>query len=128
MTEVDGVVASVSQSGSGIQINGVWYNYSSRTPVTTKPIRGQHVKLTHDESRWIQGLEILDGGAVQQRPGGGGPPRPRMTESERREVRRMNVLRTAADFAGRLSMSKEGISSKDVIVIAEHWLEWLERE
>jgi hypothetical protein len=133
MAEITGVVSSVSQTGTGIQIDGKWFNYSRNNIISNKPIRGQRVTLDYDPKPdgspggWINSLEILDDGAVQQRPAGGGS-RSRMTNEERREIRRMNILRTASDFAGRLSMTREGISSADVLKIADAWLAWLEKK
>lgn len=132
MTDLTGVVSAVSSTGTGIQVNGAWYSYSSRTPVPEKPVRGHRVRLDSDPypdgrpGGFIKSLEILDGGAVQQLPSKGGG-RPGMTPEERREIKRMNILRTAADFAGRTSMSSsEPIKSSDVLKIADAWLKWLE--
>src|SRR5216117_3748278 len=105
MAETTGTVIAVNPSGSGIKVGDTWLNYGQRVSIPNKPIKGQRVTVQHDADRWITAVEILDGGVVTQRPTGGGMSRPRMTEEERGEVRHMNVLRTAADFAGRKSQT-----------------------
>ena len=131
MAEQTGIVSSVNQAGTGINVGGTWYNFSNRTPVT-KPVRGQKVRLEYEPfpdgrpGGFVQSLEVLDGGAVQQLPSKGGG-RPGMSPEERMEIKRMNILRTAADFAGRKSMSSgDEIKSTDVLKIADSWLRWLE--
>lgn len=136
MPEITGVVNAVSSDGGGFKINDSWLNYSREGYEGTKPIRGQRITVKFNERAdgrpggWITGIDILDGGAVQQRPAGGGGGRG-LPEQDRREIRRMSVLKAAADFAGRLSMSQaegEKIKSADVLRIAESWLKWVEQK
>lgn len=130
MAEATGFVRSVNQTGTGIQLDsGEWFNYSNRTPVATKPQRGHRVTVTFDPqarqdgngfNRWITGIEILDGGAIQTpKPGprfGGKSP------EERLEIKRMSALRSAAAFLG----SRQDAKSSDVTKVAEYFVKWME--
>jgi len=131
---VTGVVSAVSASGTGIQINNEWFNYSSRIQIETKPIRGQKVTLQFEPqeyngriNRWIQAVEILDGGAVQQRPGGGGAPRGRPVD-ERREIMRQTALKAATEFSAAKAQVQEGVTSQAVLQIADLFYAWLTKQ
>lgn len=133
MSEVTGVITSVSQSGTGIKIGEDWLNYSNRTPIANKPVRGQRVTVQFDEqnssdgraSRWINSITILDNGVIAMRPGGGGGGRQRSPE-ELRSIVRQSVLRSAATFCAGVAMGQGiKVSSSDVLRIAEDWIDWL---
>lgn len=55
---------------------------------------------------------------VHERRGGGGGKSP----AELREIRRMSVLKSAAEFAA----SRPDLKSADVLAIAGRWLAWVE--
>ena len=131
MSTHNGIVKGVS--ATGFVIGEDWFNYPTNYPADrAKPIRGQRVNVTYkakSEGRpggWIEDVEILDGGAVQQKPSGGG--RPGRPPEERREIIRQSVLKAAVEFAGHIMMSsptQERISSTDVLKIADRWVEWV---
>src|SRR5436309_7516621 len=105
---VTGVVEQVASAGTGIRIAGEWLNYSRNHPDVPRPIRGQRVSVQverSDRGSWIAGLEVLDGGAVQfpQRgPGGGRSP------AELRDIRRLAVLKAAAEFGSSAAAGRAG--------------------
>ena len=129
---VTGVISAISAAGTGIQINGEWLNYSRSVQIENKPIKGQRVTVEYEPAewngrpqKWIHSVEILDGGAVQQRPSGGGN-RGRPIE-ERREILRQTALKAATEFCSAMAQVKEGVKSNDVLTIADSFLAWLNK-
>ena len=122
-----GVVEAVSQNGSGIRVAGEWLNYSRRHADVIRPVRGQRVSAQLERTErgaWIIGMDVLDGGAIQlpQRRGGFRP------QSDPREIRRLACLKAAAQFASGKCAGGADIHSREVLAIAEAWLEWVERK
>jgi hypothetical protein len=131
MSSTTGTINGVS--ATGFVIDGAWFNFGSSFD-RQKPIKGQRVNVTYKEKSpgqpggWVEDVEILDGGAVQQRASG--PGRPGRSPEERREIIRQSVLKSAVEFAGHVMMSsptQERISSTDVLKIADRWVEWVQK-
>jgi len=124
---VTGVVEAVSQNGSGIRVAGEWLNFSRHHADVVRPVRGQRVSAQLERTErgaWIVALDVLDGGAIQlpQRRGGF------RSQSDPREIRRLACLKAAAQFASGKCASGADIHSREVLAIAEAWLEWVERK
>ena len=121
---VTGLVEQVNQKGTGIKVAGEWLN-ASQFHAVTLPQAGQRVGVQVERTErgaWIQAVDVLDGGQIhplpqQPRRVGGRSP------AELREIRRMSVLKAAADFA----TSRPEMKSADVLAVAERWLAWLEQ-
>jgi len=43
-------------------------------------------------------------------------------------ITRLAVLKAAAEFVGRYAQMREDIKSEHVLVLADRWLEWVERD
>ena len=93
--------------------------------MTELPKPGQRVNVQverTDRSAWIDSAEVLDGGTdhplAQQRRGGGGGRSP----VELREIRRLGVLKAAAEFCA----ARPDVKSSEVVQVADRWLTWVE--
>ena len=64
-------------------------------------------------------MTILDGGAIQGRPGGGG--RPGRSPEEVRSIERQAMVKAAAEFAA----SRPDMKAADVLRVAQAWYEWV---
>ena len=121
---VSGLVEQVNARGTGIKVAGQWLN-ASQFHAVTLPQAGQRVDVQierTDRGAWIQGVDVLDGGTIhplrqQPRRGGGRSP------AELREIRRLAVLKAAAEFGA----SRPDVKSGEVLKIAECWLAWVEK-
>lgn len=123
---VTGLVERINDKGTGIKVSGEWCNASQYVnPPLEMPKLGQRVNLQverTDRGIWIQSVEVLDGGQIHQLPqvvrrGGSG-----RSPAELRDIRRLSVLRSAAEFGA----SRPEIKSADVLAIAGRWLAWVE--
>jgi hypothetical protein len=108
---VEGTVESANPKG--IKLGGEWRNVSKFRPVDLPPV-GSTVRADIDAKGFLTSIELLDEHAsvtasVSQRD---------------RQIARLAVLKAAA--AGK-AMSTE-VSSRDVLLIADAWLEWVNRD
>ena len=81
------------------------------------PDRGARVRLDLDNKGFIRSLQILDAADTAGAS--------TMTTRDR-EIRRMAVLKAAANFLGLMSQCREEVKSDHVLLLADRWLAWLE--
>jgi len=110
--EVEGLVESVN--AKGLKIGGAWVNVSQFNPVEL-PEAGAKVRLQIDSKGYIKTLEVL--GAERKSAG--------LERDER--ITRLAVLKAAAEFVGRFSQVREEVRSEHVLVLADKWLEWVNK-
>ena len=111
---VEGIVDSANDRG--VKVGGEWRNVSRFHPVDL-PDRGARVRLALDNKGFIRILQILDAA----------PSSASASSSNRdREIRRMAVLKAAANFRGLMSQVREEIKSDHVLLLADRWLAWVE--
>lgn len=112
---VEGIVESANDRG--IKVGGEWRNVSRFHPVDL-PDRGARVSLELDNKGFIRSLQILDAA-----PNVGAS----IATTRDREIRRMAVLKAAANFLGLMSQCREEVKSDHVLLLAGKWLAWVER-
>jgi hypothetical protein len=108
--EVEGVVEGVN--ATGLKIGGAWVNVSRFHPVEL-PEAGAHVRLKVDAKGYIVDLEQLSSPAV-------------LSDRDDR-ITRLAVLKAAAQFVGVWGQTREEIKSDHVLILAERWLEWVQK-
>jgi len=113
---VEGTVESANPKG--IKLGGEWRNVSKFRPVDLPPV-GSTVRADIDDKGFLKTIEVLQSdehtsvtASVSQRD---------------RQIARLAVLKAAAAFCAGKAMSTE-VSSRDVLLIADAWLEWVNRE
>ena len=111
--DVEGVVESVN--ATGLKIGGAWVNLSKFHPVDL-PEAGAHVRLKIDSKGYIVSLEDLTLGTFT-RPS---------AKDER--ITKMAVLKAAAEFVGLWGQNRQEVKSDHVLVLADRWLEWVQRD
>lgn len=111
---VEGIVEDANERG--IKVGGEWRNVSKFHPVDL-PDRGTRVRLELDSKGFIRALHILD---AASRPGAS------TTTTRDREIRRMAVLKAAANFLGLMGQAREDVKSDHVLLLADRWLAWVE--
>jgi hypothetical protein len=99
-----------------VKVRGERLNVSQFHPLGDMPKRGQRVNLQverTDRASWIEGLEVLDYGTVQQLAQ---PHRStgKCGSTNPRDIR-VAVLKAAAAFAA----SRQDVKSSDVLTIAD---------
>ena len=115
---VEGTVEANNEKG--LKIKGQWYNVSKFRPVEIfKAPTGTRVRLGIDNNGWIRELEILE--AKEPAPAAGSVAR-----DDR--ITRLAVLKAAANFVGLWGQHREEIKSEHVLMLADKWLEWVNRE
>jgi hypothetical protein len=112
---VEGIVESANDRG--IKVGGEWRNASKFHPVEL-PDRGTRVRCQLDGKGFIRTLEILDAAPTIGSP---------TSNTRDREIRRMAVLKAAANFLGLMGQSREEVKSDHVLLLADKWLAWVER-
>ena len=113
---VEGLIESANEHG--IKVGGEWRNVSKFHPVDV-PDRGARVRLELDAKGFIKSLQVLDAA----------PASTSTSSSNRdREIRRLTVLKAAANFLGLMSQCREEVRSDHVLVLADKWLAWVEHE
>ena len=112
---VEGIVEGANDCG--IKVGGEWRNASKFHPVDL-PDRGTRVRLELDGKGFIRALHILD---AASRAGAS------TTSTRDCEIRRMAVLKAAANFLGLMSQCREEVKSDHVLLLADKWLAWVER-
>lgn len=111
---VEGLVESANDHG--IKVGGEWRNVSKFHHVDL-PDRGARVRLELDNKGFIKTVQVLDAA-----------PSSNSTSITRdREIRRMAVLKAAANFLGLMGQAREDVKSEHVLVLAERWLAWVEQ-
>ena len=110
--DVEGVVESVN--AKGLKIGGAWVNVSQFRPVDL-PETGAHVRLKIDSKGYIVTLENLS------------PAVPTVLSHKDERITRLAVLKAAAEFVGRYAQMREDVKSEHVLVLADRWLEWVNR-
>jgi len=111
--DVEGVVEATN--AKGLRIGGAWVNVSQFNPVEL-PEAGAKVRLQVDSKGYIKTLEVLG----EQRKSAG------VTERDER-ITRLAVLKAAAEFVGRFSQVREEVRSEHVLVLADRWLDWVNK-
>jgi hypothetical protein len=111
---VEGIVDSANDRG--VKVGGEWRNVSRFHPVDL-PDRGARVRLALDHKGFIRSLQILEAAANAGAS--------TMTTRDR-EIRRMAVLKAAANFLGLMSQAREEVKSDHVLLLADRWLAWVE--
>ena len=110
---VEGIVESANDRG--VKVGGEWRNVSRFHPVEL-PDRGVRVRLELDGKGFIRAVHILDAAANAA-----------ASTTRGREIRRMAVLKAAANFLGLMSQCREEVKSDHVLVLADKWLAWVEQ-
>jgi hypothetical protein len=111
--QVEGLVETVNDRG--IKVGGEWRNVSRFHPVDL-PDRGARVRLELDGKGFIKSPQVLD-------------QAPSANSSNRDStITRLSVLKTAANFLGAMAQVHEEVRSDHVVVLADKWLAWVERE
>jgi hypothetical protein len=102
---VEGIVDSANDRG--VKVGGEWRNVSRFHPVDL-PVRGARVRLELDNKGFIRSLQIAaantDGSTMITRD---------------REIRRMAVLKAAANFLGLMSQARDEVKSDHVLLSAD---------
>ena len=112
---VEGIVESANDRG--VKVGGEWRNVSRFHPVDL-PDRGARVRLELDNKGFIRSLQILQAAANAGAS---------TITTRDREIRRMAVLKAAANFLGLMSQAREEVKSDHVLLLADKWLAWVER-
>lgn len=104
-----GTVEAISRDGTGIKVEGTWYNYSKFAEFPEKPKLGDKVKLILD-GKWIKEIKILEKSAS--------------TPNHDKDLRisKLAVLNTAVEI---LKTHNIAITTDDVIATAEDLLRWV---
>ena len=104
-----GTVEAISRDGTGIKVEGTWYNYSKFLEFPQKPKPGDKVKLVLD-GKWIKEIQILKESTL--------------TPNQEKDLRisKLAVLNTAVEI---LKTQGEPITTDEVISVAEELLEWV---
>jgi len=114
LESVEGVVEQTN--ANGIKVAGTWLNVSKYRPLDP-PVVGTRVKCEVDNRGFIHSLEVLEPAA--QNPVG-------LSDGDER-IARLDVLKAAAAFVGLWGQTREDVKSDHVLVLANRWLEWVER-
>ncbi len=112
---VEGIVESANNRG--VKVGREWRNVSRFHPVDL-PDRGALIRLELDNKGFIRSLQILDAA-----PNAGAST----TTTRDRDIRRMAVLKAAANFLGLMSQAREEVKSDHVLLLADRWLAWVEQ-
>lgn len=99
-------------NATGVCIAGEWYNRSRFHPVDLPKV-GDQVSLDVDDKGYIRSVDLLEAEDVDEE---------RFVSAE--SATRLAVLQAAAAFGA----SRPDCKSDQVLVIAERWLEWVNRE
>jgi hypothetical protein len=104
-----GTVEAISRDGTGIKVEGTWYNYSKFLEFPQKPKPRDKVKLVLD-GKWIKEIQILKESTL--------------TPNQEKDLRisKLAVLNTAVEI---LKTRSEPITTDEVIAVAEELLEWV---
>jgi len=112
--QVEGLVEAVNPKG--LKIAGQWVNVSQFRPVEL-PETGSHVRLEVDSKGYIKELEVLK---TTDRS-------PAVLSDKDERITRLAVLKAAAEFVGLWGQTREEIKSDHVLLIADKWLDWVNK-
>jgi hypothetical protein len=110
---VDGIVEGVNERGVHLLGEQDWRNFSKYGDRLPPPGGGTRVRLGLDSGGFVRTLQVLDQPDAASRS---------------RDIRRLAVLKAAANFLGLMSQCREEIKSEHVLVLADRWLAWVEQE
>jgi len=110
--DIEGLVESVN--ATGLKIGGAWVNVSRFHPVAL-PDAGARVRLKIDSKGYIVDLETMS----QQTPA--------VLSDKDERITRLAVLKAAAEFVGLWGQTREDIKSDHVLLIADKWLDWINK-
>lgn len=113
MEVIEGTVEAVNERG--VRLAGNWYNVSKYRAVEL-PQTGAWVQLGVDPKGFILEVTTLD--ATDKTPA---------VSRDERENTRLAVLAVAAQFLGQLAHTRDDVRSDHVLMLADKWLEWVER-
>lgn len=121
-THVTGRVAFVNDKGIKLDDQQNWLNVSKFAHGVVLPERGQIVRCTLDKAGFLRSVEAADGSPLAAPPrmaGGADVP-----STKDRTITRLACLKAAAEFGA----SRADLKSGDVLLIAESWERWVNRE
>jgi hypothetical protein len=113
---IEGIVEAKNERG--IRINGDWYNNSQFRPVTL-PEQGVMVRLEVRPNGFIKTLEVIKSVSESSTSA--------VLSHKDQRITRLAVLKAAAEFVGRYAQMREDVKSEHVLVLADRWLEWVEK-
>jgi hypothetical protein len=116
---VEGTVASAN--GRGVKLTGQddYFNFSRYAdPPIAAPRRRQRIRIGLDADGYIRELQIVSSTSSRDAP----------ADERDRVIARLAVLKAAANFLGLMSQTREEVKSGHVLLLAEKWLAWVERE
>jgi len=111
--EVEGLVEAVN--ANGLKLGGAWVNVSQFHPVDLPEV-GAHVRLRIDSKGYIRSLDVLE---TERKSAG-------VAERDER-ITKLAVLKAAAEFVGLWGQTRAEVKSEHVLLLADKWLEWVER-
>ncbi|HYW87482.1 MAG TPA: hypothetical protein VFB50_06920 [Chloroflexota bacterium] len=114
---VEGLVEATN--ATGLKIGGAWLNRSQFHPVEL-PDAGARVRLKIDAKGFIKTLEVMDGTERVAKS-------PAVLSDKDERITRLAVLKAAAEFVGLWGQTREEIRSEHVLLIADKWLEWINK-
>jgi len=112
--QVEGLVEATN--AKGLKIAGQWVNVSQFRPVEL-PTTGSHVRLEVDSKGYIKELEVLNSNDRT----------PAVLSEKDERITRLAVLKAAAEFVGLWGQTREEIKSDHVLLVADKWLEWVNK-
>jgi len=124
----------------GLKVDGRWFNWSQYSRASVRPDEGDEVELEIARGKFINDARILEQGAQSPLdlddadPFGGAPAPPRATGARRAapaptptpnadrntEIRRLALIKAAADYA-----AARGMQPEEVVTLAARWEEWV---
>ena len=111
--EVEGLVEATN--ATGLKLGGAWVNVSRFHPIDM-PETGAHVRLKVDAKGYIVSLENLSPAQT-----------PTVLSDKDARITRLAVLKAAAEFVGLWGQTRQEVKSDHVLLLADKWLEWVER-
>jgi hypothetical protein len=116
---VEGTVASANHRGVKLTGHDDYFNFSSYAdPPIAAPRHGQRIRIGLGADRYIRELQIVSTTSRSHAP----------ADERDGVIARSAVLKAAANFLGLMSQTREEVKSDHVLLLAEKWLAWVERE
>jgi hypothetical protein len=145
-TQTETVRGRVEQTNDkGLKVDGRWFNWSQYSRASTRPHEGDDVELEIARGKFINDARILGSGGQgpleldDEDPSADGAPAPRASASGARpgaaggaaptatpnadrntEIRRLALIKAAADYAATRSLDAD-----EVVTLAARWEEWV---
>jgi hypothetical protein len=144
--QIRGTVEQANEKG--LKVGGRWFNFSQYSRTTVRPQEGDQVELEVARGKFINDLRVTGGSLEPALAGdddlfGDGEPAPAPratrpaaapsaaagataagtagTSDRNTEIRRLALIKAAADFAAR----RDGLEPDDVTAIAAQWEAWV---